>query len=158
MSQSCFLSALYTSKKGSTKPRLYSPADINTFGHFWSLLVCSCTQDFYLVTDYDICSWSGDVVLRFADGEGRRQKGKCRNLEMAWWAVHLPTQPVVITHPSLPPFPLSQLLTSPSEDCTPCSFSGHNTMEAWCRRHRETHCVILCESQFVADWQCWGVR
>lgn len=39
-------------------------------------------------------------------------------------------------HAPLPPFPLSQPLTTASEDRTPCSFSGHGTMGAWCRRRR----------------------
>lgn len=39
-------------------------------------------------------------------------------------------------HAPLPPFPLSQPLTTASKDRTPCSFSGHGTMGAWCRRRR----------------------
>lgn len=49
----------------------------------------------------DILSWSGYIVLRFSDGEGKSQKGKWCNFEMVWWAVHSPAQPVVLSHPSL---------------------------------------------------------
>lgn len=56
---------------------------------------------------------------------------------------------------SLPP---SQSLASPGEERARCSFSGHDTMEAWWGQHRAALCLALCMSQFVADWQCWDVR
>lgn len=81
-------------------------------------------------------------MLRFANGEGKRQEW-C-NLDLAWRAVHSPTQLVVIPQPSPRALPLSQPVASPSEDRTPCSSSGHNTMEAWCCQRRSTHCATLC--------------
>lgn len=89
----------------------------------------------------------GMLCCVFSDGEGKRHKGEWCNFEMAWWAVHSPTRPAVIPHPSLPPsFPPSQSFTSPSEDRTPCSF--FRAITQW--RHgavgAEQHTVWFCAS------------
>lgn len=122
------------------------PADINSIGQY-----CDAGE-------LRIPSWHFQLirvccVAFLSDGEGKRHKGEWCNFEMAWWAVHSPTRPAVIPHPSLPPSLPHNPSLHPARIVPPVLFPGHSTMEAWCRRRRAAHCLILCKSQFVADWQ-----
>lgn len=57
-----------------------------------------------VVTDYDIVSGPGVVVLRFADGEGKESEGPLAQPR----DVSMSTSFSLVPHPSLPPLPLSQ--------------------------------------------------